>query len=176
MSTFSKVLWILFGILMIISGIIALFNPLNTLLMLAYVIGFLMTFSGVSSIFYFFDIKGSVGASWVLVDGIISIVLGIIILANIQITGAFIPFLAAFWAIFRGIISIVSSFDMKKIGITRWYLMLIGGIISLIIGIILTFHPVLAALVVSLMVGFALIMYGILTIGFCLSFKKNQKI
>lgn len=173
MNTFAKVLWILFGILMIISGIIALFNPLNTLIMLAYIIGFLMILSGVSALFYFADIRGSTGASWVLLNGIISVIFGIIILANIQITGAFIPFLAAFWAIFQGIISIVSSFDMKKVGVNRWYLMLIGGIISLIIGIILTFHPVLAALVVSVMVGIALIFYGILTIGFCLSFKKS---
>ena len=72
MSKFSRVLWLIFGIALIISGIIAIFNPLETVVMLAYIIGFLMIFSGISSIFYFVCLRHLIGSGIILLDGMVN--------------------------------------------------------------------------------------------------------
>ena len=95
MSKFSRVLWLIFGIALIISGIIAIFNPLETVVMLAYIIGFLMIFSGISSIFYFVSLRHLIGSGIILLDGIVSTICGIIIISNLLISAATIPYFVA---------------------------------------------------------------------------------
>ncbi len=164
MSKFSRVLWLIFGILLIVSGIIAIFNPLETILILAYVIGFLMIFSGISSIFYFVSLRHLTGSSIILLDGIVSTICGIIIISNLFISAAVIPYFVAIFTIVRGAVSIASSIDLKKHGYDKWGWTLFSGILTIIAGIILSFYPLLGNIYLSIVLGCGLILYGIITI------------
>ncbi|ASJ22430.1 hypothetical protein BHAMNSH16_12570 [Brachyspira hampsonii] len=176
MGKLGRVLWLIFGILLIISGAATLFNPIETVLMLAYIIGFLTIFSGISSIFYFFSLKHKSGSTLILLDGIVSAICGIIIISNLQISGAFIPYMVAFFVIVRGVVAISSSIELKNLGYNQWGLSILSGILTLIAGIILTFNPILGAVYISVIVGLSLILYGIITLQLWFAFGKFFKI
>lgn len=172
MGKCGRILWLLFSILLIISGIAVMFNPIETVIFLAYIIGFLTIFSGISAIVYFFSLMDKSGSVLILLDGIISAVCGIIIISNLKISGVFVPYIAAFFIIVRGVVAISSSIELKKIGYNQWGLSMISGIITLIAGIILTFNPLLGAVYVSVMLGLSLILYGIITLQLWYAFGK----
>ena len=176
MGKLGRVLWLIFGILLIISGIATMFNPAETILVLAYTIGFLTLFSGISTIVYFFSIRHASGSSLILLDGIISTICGIIIISNLAISGAFIPYMVAFFVIVRGVVSISSSIELKKHGYNQWGFAMLSGILTLIVGIILTFNPILGAIYVSVVLGLCLILYGIITLQLWFAYGKFFKI
>ena len=175
MSKFSRVLWLIFGIALIISGIVAIKYPLNTTIAVAYIIGFLMIFSGISSIFYFAGLRHLAGSSIILLDGIVSTICGIIIISNLLISAAVIPYFIAIFTIVRGAVSIASSIDLKKHGYDKWGWTLFSGILTVIAGIILTFNPLLGTVYLSVVLGLGLILYGIITIQLWFAYGKFFK-
>ncbi|WP_295157200.1 HdeD family acid-resistance protein [uncultured Brachyspira sp.] len=176
MGKLGRILWLIFSILLIISGIVTIFNPIETLLIIAYVIGFLTIFSGISSIFYFFSLKDKSGSTLILLDGIISSICSIIIISNLKISGAFIPYIAAFFVIVRGVVAISSSIELKRVGYNQWGFSMLSGILTLIAGIILTFNPILGAVYVSVILGLCIILYGIITLQLWFAYGKFFKI
>ena len=175
MSKFSRALWLIFGIALIISGIVAIKYPLNTTITVAYIIGFLMIFSGISSIFYFVSLRQFAGSGIILLDGIVSTICGIIIISNLLISAAVIPYFVAIFTIVRGAVSIASSIDLKKQGYDKWGWTLFSGILTLIAGIILTFNPLLGTLYLSIVLGCGLILYGIITIQLWFAYGRLFK-
>lgn len=176
MGKLGRVLWLIFGISLIISGIVTIFNPIETVLILAYIIGFLTIFSGISAIFYFFSLRHKSDSTLILLDGIISTVCGIIIISHLQISGAFIPYMVSFFVIVRGVVAISASIEFKKLSYEQWYLSLLSGIFTLIAGIILTFNPLLGAIYVSVVLGFCLILYGVVTLQLWAAYGKFFKL
>ena len=175
MSKFSRVLWLIFGIALIVSGIVAIKYPLNTTITVAYIIGFLMIFSGISSIFYFVSLRDFAGSGIILLDGIVSTICGIVIISNLLISAAFIPYFVGIFTIVRGVVSIVSSIDLKKQGYDKWGWALFSGILTTIAGIILTVDPLLGIIYISMIVGCGLILYGIITIQLWFAYGKFFK-
>ena len=143
--------------------------------MLAYIIGFLMIFSGISSIFYFVSLRHLIGSGIILLDGIVSTICGIIIISNLLISAATIPYFVAIFTIVRGAVSIASSIDLKKQGYDKWGWTLFSGILTIIAGIILTFNPLLGTLYLSIVLGCGLILYGIVTIQLWFGYKRLFK-
>lgn len=175
MSKFSRVLWLIFGIALIVSGIVAIKYPLNTTITVAYIIGFLMIFSGISSIFYFASLRHLAGSGIILLDGIVSTICGIVIISNLLISAAVIPYFVAIFTIVRGAVSITSSIDLKKNGYDKWGWTLFSGILTVIAGIILTFNPLLGTVYLSVVLGCGLILYGIITIQLWFAYGRIFK-
>jgi len=72
---------LLVGILYLLAGIITLANPIGAALSLTLVIGILFLAEGVYDIIMAFKVKPGGGLSWlVLLDGIITLILGILVL------------------------------------------------------------------------------------------------
>jgi len=65
--------------------------------------------------------------------GLFGVALGIFILARPLDSLAAFAIVIALWAIFEGIIGIVYAFDVKPIA-PHWWVLLLGGIVSLIFG------------------------------------------
>ena len=175
MSKFGRVLWLIFGIALIVSGIVAIKYPLNTTITVAYIIGFLMIFSGISSIFYFVSLRHLAGSGIILLDGIVSTICGIVIISNLLISAAVIPYFVAIFTIVRGAVSITSSIDLKKNGYDKWGWTLFSGILTVIAGIILTFNPLLGTVYLSVVLGCGLILYGIITIQLWFAYGRIFK-
>ena len=118
-KTTSKVLWILAGIFLIITGIGCLRNPGEILYGLPIIFGVAMMFSGIIDIVIF--AAGHVymaGSGWFLADGILTVLMSLFILGNGWFTAMTISFILGMWLIFSGITKLVNSFDLQKLGVT----------------------------------------------------------
>ena len=74
---FTRILWLISGILMIVAGIFCFIYPIGTLWYLAFIMGVVMLLSGILDIVMYARMGHLFpGSGWVLADGILTIYLG----------------------------------------------------------------------------------------------------
>lgn len=175
MRTFIRIFWFIASILMIIAGTICFLNPLATLISWAWALGVFVLIDGISTIVYYFGGgKSHAGSGWLLFDGIVSVILGgFVVFSNLYIEVALLlPLLFSIWIIIKGIIAIVHSFKVKKIGWSSWWSLLLIGILVLIFGIIIFIDPIASMFTISALIGFYFIFAGILSLVQWFAFRK----
>ena len=87
------------GIMMVITGIFVLFNPLASLAALALYIGIVFIIVGVGYIINSFSFE----LGWELSVGIIDVFIGVILAFNLNFTMAALPAILAVWTLIVGI-------------------------------------------------------------------------
>ena len=111
-------LYYIFGGILIIGGLVAMFNPEQTFIAIANILGFLFLMIGVIWIIEAFMTKDGYELWWLsLLAGILMIALAFwlgnqFIFAKAETLLVF----AGAWALVRGIIDIIQSFQIKKLG------------------------------------------------------------
>lgn len=79
-------LWaLLFGILTLAVGFVLLLDPLAGTFSLTFVVAIIFLFTGVVKAFYAFSVRPTSGWGWALLSAVISVVLGVLILANFPV-------------------------------------------------------------------------------------------
>jgi uncharacterized membrane protein HdeD (DUF308 family) len=76
------IFWLLLGVLYIIAGFVAFENPLLTAVWLTLILGAALVASGLVRIFLGFNMKAGSPWVWVVISGLITLILGVIILAH----------------------------------------------------------------------------------------------
>src|SRR6516164_3666106 len=76
------IFWLLLGILYIVAGFVAFENPLLTAVWLTLILGAALVASGIVRIFLGFNMQHGSPWIWVVVSGLITLILGVIILAH----------------------------------------------------------------------------------------------
>jgi uncharacterized membrane protein HdeD (DUF308 family) len=76
------IFWLLLGVLYIIAGFVAFDNPLLTAVWLTLILGAALVASGIMRVFLGFNMQGGSPWIWVVVSGLITLLLGIIILIH----------------------------------------------------------------------------------------------
>lgn len=170
-----KVLGIIMGVLLVLGGISCMFTPIATFASLGSLVGFAMLFEGVGSIITWSARKREgLADGWSLAGSILSVILGVFVLASglMQFSiDMFLAYIAAFWLIMQGVFRIMGSFGLRRAaqeGAYRgpnWIWMLIAGIIIVVGGIVCLCHPLIAMASVGFMLG-----CGILSSGLSLIF------
>lgn len=105
------------------------------------------------------------GAGWLLFDGIISILLSLFLFFNEYASTTVIPLIFGMWVLFTGIEKMVSSFDLKKFGVTGWGWFTALGILLIIFGLLFFFKPLAAVVTISVFVGISFLLEGIVAIA-----------
>ena len=164
------------GILYAVLGIWIMMTPLESLLAIVlflgaaiFTIGILYTISAISSR------KENSQWGWYLAEGIVDILFGVVLMANPGITIIILPFLVGFWALFGGTLQIAGSFSLKSLGLKSWWLVLLGGILTVILGLIIIWNPIIASLVITIWIGLMLLLAGIFYIIVSLGLKRLAK-
>ena len=169
----KKIIGIIFGVLMIISGIYCVCTPISTYFVLPWVLGFNMLFAAVGQITTWHERKDlGVASGYDLASSIISVLFAIVLLINniAQFaTGMFFLYLGAIWICVIGIIRIIHALHLKTIHKeldtvilgSRWGWMLAAGIILLIIGVLCFIHPSVLAVTTGVIIGVMIISTGI---------------
>lgn len=152
------------GILALIFGLIALFDPGIALLALVYVFGAYSLIDGIAAVVIAIQERRT-ALHWValLVEGIVGIVIGILAFVLPGITVLALLFLIAIWAVITGAMEIAAGF---MLGISRGldWLLVVAGILSIIFGIILFAAPAHSILAILWVVGIYAIIFGIILI------------
>ncbi len=177
-----KVLSIILGLLMIIAGVCCFTLPGMTFLMLGYIIGIAMIIDGIERfIIWGTRDKGTDQGAWTLVSGILSLILGIVLIGNdlMQLAiDVFIIYMAIAWLIIMGIMRIAHAFRVRsewkaaqnmgqesEVG-RDWWIALTLGILMLILGIVGFFMPMAVVDTIGILIGIALVVSGINMIHF----------
>ena len=171
MSTFGKVMAIIFGVLMICTGIACMVTPTTTYSMLGYIIGVGMIFDGIGSIFAFSGMRGGKNG-WLLAGGILSLIFGMWIVSSDalqQDLNVFFAYYIAVWMLVRGILILVyagrvlrfhKNLGTTKLG-THWWIATILGALMVVLGILSLIKPVVTVVSVGILMGLSVLLTGI---------------
>jgi uncharacterized membrane protein HdeD (DUF308 family) len=83
-------LWVLLGVLYIIAGFVTFENPLLAAALLTLILGASLVASGIMRIVLAFSIKQETPWIWVLLSGVITLLLGLLILAHWPVSSLYI--------------------------------------------------------------------------------------
>lgn len=155
---FYRPLWLVFSLAVVILGIACIINPLDTMIFLAYFVGFVMIFSGLGEIAYFIQTRFYI----MLFDGIISCVLGLILLfGGEEIAGNFIPYLVALWLMFKGVLWLIHTYRLWQILKVRKTMLLVS-VAYIALGVVFMIFPQILSAIISLALGILLMFSGII--------------
>lgn len=153
----------------IIIGIMLLVEPVKFTKALIIVFGIILVIIGIIFLIrYFSDKKNNLNPSAAaIVLSIISIVIGLVIVIFPEAIMGLFPVIAVIYGIFliiSGIYKFVVYAEIKKTGVPASALYIVSGILSLILGIIIVIHPFTAVGVLWTFTGIALIVGGVVDI------------
>ena len=153
----SPTLWLmLIGLLMVALGVYVLFNPITALIALALYLGVAFLVIGAGYVWIFSYVKSYP----LLALAIIDIIIGLLFIFNPGLTAATLPIIFAMWALFVGIVQVVTSFELREIGSRVWGWTLLAGILGILFAVLILFYPLLGAITLTVFMGGALIVYG----------------
>jgi len=149
-----RIITILSGIMLIGTGIWCFAHPGATFLSVAFIFGIAMLISGLVNIVSFLVYrKQAIHSYWQLSDGLLSLILGCIIIADLLITEPIAIIFFGMWIIFSGAMRIAASLIIKNLEITGWYWGLIFGILSLLAGVCAFVYPLVEGLAMVIIIG-----------------------
>ena len=152
------------GVLAIIFGLVALVFPGIALLAFIYIFAAYAIIDGIVAVVVSIGERSSLSRwGWVLVEGILSIVAGIVAVAYPGLTALVLLYIVAAWAILTGITEIVAAFIIREQAWQEWALGL-AGLFSIIFGIVLFIRPGAGLLTILWLVGIYAIIFGVLFI------------
>ena len=176
-ATLAQNWWLiaLRGVVGILFGLIALFFPGTTMLSLVIVFSAYMLVDGG------FAIAAAVRAArqherwgWLTFEGLANIATGIIAFLWPGLTVLAFVLLIAAWAIVSGGLMLGAAFRLK-IDYGRWWLLL-GGLLSIVFGVLLVLAPLIGALVLTWWLGAYALVFGIvlLVLAFRLRSRRDD--
>lgn len=156
----AKWISLIVGILLIIGSVLNVLDPISANFSLVKTLSFLLIGIGILRVVrYFSDSIFNSGAF--LVGGILDIILGVIMLNNLQVSVLAVQHLVSFWILFNGIAEIAVSIDLRKVGLKRWWTALLSGILGIVLGYLLITTDGLSTLYVSMMVSIYMFTLGL---------------
>lgn len=174
----SKNWWLitLKGIILIFLGIYIFKFPVSGMLGLIVYGGISLFISGIiESVFAIGYRKIHPGWAWQMGEGFLDIILALILLLNVGLTAITLPFVFAFYGILTGIFWIVQSVFFKRKGYRFWNVALIAGLFSFLIGILIFYRPVIAALTIVGIIGIMFMIHGFFLTFFSLEIRNTKK-
>lgn len=150
---------ILWSVLLIVFGFIALAVPMATSIGTAIVIGWLVFIGGLVQLVHAFQSKGIGHIVWKLLVAAFYLVAGAYLIARPGLELAGLTLALAIFFIAEGVADIIAWFSTRKIGGSAW--ILLNGIITLGLGMLIWNRwPATSLWFVGTLVGISLLMAG----------------
>lgn len=112
---------------------------------------------------------------WYLAGGIIDMIFGFYLIAYPLLSMEVIPFIIAFWLMFRGFSSVGYAMDLKRYGTRDWGWYIAFGILAVICSLIILWQPAIGALYAVYMISFAFLIIGFFRIMLSFELKSLHK-
>lgn len=152
------------GIAAVFFGLIAFFMPAETLITMAYFLGVYIFIDGLLTIIAAIRDSSDVNWGFVALRGGLGILIGIIVFAMpvlfSAVTGLYLLYLIAIFAMFSGIVDVISGWRLRRqIDDEVW--MIIGGILAFLLGVLILAAPFVFGLAVVRAIGAMAVIFGI---------------
>jgi uncharacterized membrane protein HdeD (DUF308 family) len=170
----AKNWWVLLlrGIAAIIFGVLAFAWPGITLLTLVMLYGAYALVDGVLAIVAAITGGTSAPRWWLAIIGLLGVAAGILTIAMPGLTATLLLFFIAGWAVATGVFQIIGAIRLRKEIDNEW-LLILGGIISVLFGIGVVMAPGAGALALVWVIGMYAVIEGVLFIAFAFRLKKH---
>lgn len=150
------------AIVAIIFGIAIIAWPKLTLTVFIYLFGAFVVLDGIFAIGLALSRRKDYVGWWaILLGGLFGIVVGILTFVYPQVSGLFLVYLVATWAILIGIFELVNAFSPDRSTAQRW-ISALTGLLALLLGVLLFVRPGSGILSVVWLIGAFSIVYGVL--------------
>lgn len=106
-----------------------------------------------------------------LIEGLIGIVIGVVTFMWPGLTGAALYYMIAAWALLTGFFEIIAAIQLRKMIANEWLLVL-GGIASIVFGVLLVVYPLAGIFTVIWLIGAYAIVSGVVMIGLSLRLRS----
>ena len=164
---------LIIGVLFIAVGIWVFMTPSSSFATLSifFAITFLLT--GIMKTTVAFSARRYVeGWGWSFAGGIFDVVIGVLLVSTPLLTMVVLPFYIGFALLLRSSMAIGLSFELGRLRISDWGLLLFFGILGLILAFIMLWNPVFAGLTILACTAMAFLSIGIFQVF--LSFRLNK--
>ena len=162
------------GIAAVLFGLAALLWPGLTLYVLIIFFGAYALVDGVFAIIA--GIRGT-GARrrWLLLaEGFLGVIAGLFAFFYPGMTALVLLYVIAFWAIFTGILEIVMSISLRREIENEW-LMGLGGVLSVLFGVVLAVLPGVGLLSLVWLIGIYAIVFGVALIALGFRVRSHRR-
>lgn len=176
--TLARKIWIfaiIRGVLGILFGLIALFAPIATALVLAIVIGIYAIVDGVFDIVEAIRHRGSSSMVFRIVLGVVSILFGIVVLVWPGMSLGILVIMVGIWAIIIGVLQIVSSVGHRAVPNSGWVWGIVGGALAILFGVLVLVWPGTGLVTIIWIIGIWAIVWGIVLIVLGVQLRKAAR-
>src|SRR5215469_477714 len=165
---------ILWPVIMIVVGLLALSLPVASSIGVARLLGWLMVFDAGFQLIHSFRSEGVGHVVWKVLVALIYLVAGIYFLVHPFLAVAVVTLALAIFFLIEGLVSVFSYFATRKAGASFW--ILANGIISIILAAMIWRHwPNGSLWVLGVLVGVGLLMTWISRLMIALAIRRYAK-
>jgi uncharacterized membrane protein HdeD (DUF308 family) len=151
---------IVWAVLLIIFGMLAIGMPLAAAVAVATIISWLLIFAGVAHFISAFHTQGAGSVIWRILVGLAYVVMGIYLLMHPLLGVASLTLLLAWLFLIEGVLDLVAFWQARSQPGATW--VLFDGIVTLILAILIWRHwPSSSIWVVGTLVGISMIVSGV---------------
>jgi uncharacterized membrane protein HdeD (DUF308 family) len=153
---------VVLGVVTLVLGLIVTFFPSASLNAIAVLFGLLMIVSG---LFHLIRVFGSNEAHrvWLGISGLLLVVIGVVLLRHLHLTVALVGLIIGVSWIVQGVTALIVSFSGGSREGRGWWIFF--GFVSLIGGIVITAVPVESVTALAILVGIWFIIQGLFEIA-----------
>jgi len=173
-----RILAVITGMVLMLTGIWSIANRGTVFLSIAFVLGCVMVFAGVLSMLVYFFAPGRQGGfGWFLAEGLVTAILGGVVLANQLATDSMILPFFGMWILFGGVMRIVASLHLVLSKNNSWVVTLFLGLFSAAAGGYAFFNQVIWGIPLIIMTGLYFLLQGVnvLAYGVFIPGKKRLR-
>lgn len=175
-----RALTIFSGVLMVASGAFCFVNPGQTFLTMAFVVGSVMVICGMIHALAYLIGRGMHNKGdnngWILIDALLTLLLGILILCNQLVVDSAIPMVFGMWVMVSGLLRVeAASHINKEKKLQNFKAATITGIATIVVGIFGFVNPLLSWVSFIVLLGIFLVMQGINSIELGINMPHEKK-
>ena len=166
---------IITAVLLIALGVVCIFNPGAGFGSAAWLMGLFILASGISSLIFGLRAQAflpNAGSTTLL--AIFPIIVGLMLATNILASQIALIAVFAMWVMFEGVSLAVLSIDYKKGGYDRWWVMLLLGVCSILLGFLAIRKPESTGAFLGILLGLGILANGIVRIVAFFGLKRIE--
>lgn len=165
---------IIASLVIFLFGLLLLLKSEITIIAITYVIGATLIGLGFLAVIKFTkNFKQNTGGELDIVYGIVTIIMGLIVIKNPKVIGSIIPIILGMIIIIKSTAKLQESIELKVKESEMWLSTLIISIVSLICGVVLLFNPFQGAVILTQIIGGFIMLYSALDIASTIIISKT---
>lgn len=164
------------AVLLVVLGVVCIFNPGASFASAAWLMGLVILVSGVSSLIFGLRAQAflpNAGSTTLL--AVFQIIVGLMLATNILASEVALIAVFSMWVMLEGISLAVLSIDYRKSHYDRWWLMLILGVCSIVLGFLALREPETTSAFLGVLIGLGILANGIIRIVAFFGLRRIEK-